>query len=89
MLFTRENLSDHSPELISAMMEAFTFVWTALYSHVPVNGAGAEEVKIALSRTIVALAAKGITDVQDLRRLALDDMALREVKITSRTCGWS
>ena len=77
MPFTRENLSDYSPELISAMMEAFTSVWTALSSHVPVNGDGAEELKIALSRTIVALAAEGITDLQDLRRRALEEMAFR------------
>lgn len=80
MPFTRENLSDYSPELINAMMQAFTSVWAALYSHVPVNGEGAEELKIALSRTIVALAAEGIADLQELRRRALEEMAFQFIK---------
>jgi hypothetical protein len=32
--------------------------------------------KIALSRTLIALAAEGITDPQELRRRALENMAL-------------
>jgi hypothetical protein len=47
---------------------------------VPVNGEGAEELKIALSRTIVALAAEGIADLQELRRRALEEMAFRFIK---------
>lgn len=77
MPFTRENLNGYSPELINAMMEAFTSVWAVLYSHVPLKGDGVEELKVDLSRTIVALVAGGVTDPKDLRRLALERMALR------------
>ena len=76
MPFTRENLNGYSPELINAMMVAFTSVWAVLYSHVPLKGNGVEN-KVDLSRTIVALVAEGVTDPKDLRRLALERMALR------------
>jgi hypothetical protein len=75
--FSREKLNLYSPELINAMTQAFTAVWTTLYSHLPIDGDGADELKIALSRTIIALAAEGVRDPKELRRRALENMALR------------
>ena len=80
MPFTHENLDGYSPELIDAMMEAFTAVWGTLYAHVPLNGSSAEGLKIELSRTIVALVAEGVTDPNELRRRALENMALQPIK---------
>jgi hypothetical protein len=74
---SRERLSLYSPELINAMTQAFTAVWTTLYSHLPMDGDGADELKIALSRTIVALVSEGVRDPKELRRRALENMALR------------
>jgi hypothetical protein len=51
-------------------------VWTTLYAHVPTVGDQAKELKITLGRTLVAPAAEGITDPQELRRKALENMAL-------------
>jgi hypothetical protein len=51
-------------------------VWTTLYAHVPTVGDQAKELKITLSQTLIALAAEGITDPQQLRRRALEKMAL-------------
>ena len=67
----------YSPELLRALEQAFEAVWTTLYAHVPVEGDCAEQLKIELSRTLVALAAEGVTEFQELRRRALEAMALR------------
>ena len=73
-----DHLTDgYSPELLRALEQAFEAVWTTLYAHVPVEGENAKELKIALSRTLVALAADGVTEFQELRRRALEAMALR------------
>jgi hypothetical protein len=67
----------YSPELLDAIEQAFEAVWTTLYARVPVEGDVARELKIELRRTLVALAAEGVTEFQELRRLALEAMALR------------
>jgi hypothetical protein len=75
--FSRENLDGCSSEVINALQLAFEDVWAILYAHIPMNGEAATELKIVLSRTLVALASDGVTDRKELRRLALESMALR------------
>ena len=76
MPFTDQPIDGYSPELISALERACEAVWVTLYAHVPVDGDAAKELKIALSRTLVALAADGVTEFQELRRRALETLAL-------------
>jgi hypothetical protein len=80
MPFSRENLNGYSPELLDAMTQAFTAVWSTLYSHMPIDGDEASELKVALSRTIVGLAAQGISEPRELRRLTLESMALKSIR---------
>jgi hypothetical protein len=66
-----------NPEVVAAMERAFQDVWAVLYAHLPLDGGDAvKEQSIALSQTLVALVADGITDPQELRRKALEVMAL-------------
>jgi hypothetical protein len=69
-------LKSYSPELVEALENAFAAVWTTLYAHVPVEGDDAKELKIVLSRTLVSLAAGGVSEPQELRRRALETIAL-------------
>ena len=73
-----QSLKSYSPELLKALEDAFAAVWTTLYAHVPVEGDDAKELKITLSRTLVALAADGATEFQELRRRALETIALND-----------
>jgi hypothetical protein len=75
-LTTDESLKCYSPELLNTLEEAFAAVWTTLYAHMPIEGDDPKELKIALGRTLVRLAAEGITDPKDLCRKALESMAL-------------
>jgi hypothetical protein len=71
------SLPQENPELVAALERAFQDVWAILYAHIPVDGGAAgKEQAIALSQTLVALAADGITDPQELRRKALETMVL-------------
>ena len=71
-----ESLKSYSPELLNTLQEAFAAVWTTLYAHMPIEGEDSQELKITLGRTLVRLVAEGIIDPKDLRRKALEDMAL-------------
>lgn len=64
------------PVVIKAIESAFASVWSVLYAHIAPDGEMHKEVGIALSRTLVAFAAEGVTDPQELRRKALVMMAL-------------
>ena len=71
------SLPHENPEVVAALERAFQDVWAVLYAHLPLGGGDAvKEQSIALSRTLVALAADGITDPQELRRKALETMVL-------------
>jgi hypothetical protein len=70
------SLPRDNPEVVAALERAFQDVWAVLYAHLPLDGAASKEQAIALSQTLVALAADGITDPQELRRKALETMAL-------------
>ena len=73
---TSPTSNSYSPELLAALERAFKFVWETLYAHVPVDGDAAKELQIKLSRTLVALASDGLTNSADLRRRALEMLAL-------------
>ena len=73
---TDQPLNGYSPETIAAIEHAFEAVWTTLYAHMPTDGDQSKEVRIALSQKLIELAAGGITDRQELRRKALEGMAL-------------
>jgi hypothetical protein len=75
---TDQPLNGYSPQTIAAIEHAFEAVWTPLYAHMPTDRDRdqSKELRIALSQTLIELAATGITDPQELRRKALESMAL-------------
>ena len=77
MSITTQFPDSHSPSLIGAIERAYEAVWSTLYAHMSSDRDQSQELKIVLSQTLVALAANGITDPQELRRKALETMALR------------
>jgi len=76
MTTTAQFPESYGPLLIDAIERAFDAVWTTLYARMPSDGYQSKEMKIVLSQTLVALAANGITDPQELRRKAIETMAL-------------
>ena len=76
MPFSDHPTDGYSPELLSVLEQAFEAVWVTLYAHVPIEGDEAKDLKI-VGRTLVALAAGGVTEFQELRRRALETMVLR------------
>jgi|GraSoiStandDraft_4_1057263.scaffolds.fasta_scaffold4637810_1 hypothetical protein len=74
---TSTNSLPQNPEVVAAIERTFQDVWAVLYAHLPLDGGDAvKEQSIALSQTLVALAADGITDPRELRRKALEAMVL-------------
>lgn len=65
----------YSPELLAAIDKAYEAVWTTVCTQVLPDVVRSTELKITLSRTLVALASEGVTDPQELGRLALESMA--------------
>ena len=63
-------------ELLNALEKAFQAVRLTLYAHMRIEGDAAKELQTVLSRTLVALAADGVREPQELRRRALETMAL-------------
>jgi hypothetical protein len=74
-MMTTQFPDSYSPSLIDAIERAYNAVWTTLYAHMPSDGDQSKEMKIILSQTLLALVANGITDPQELRRKALENMA--------------
>jgi hypothetical protein len=67
----------HSPELLAALSQAFEASWEVLHAHEPEMGKERTiELSIDLSRRLVAFAADGVTDAEQLRTLVLRDMPL-------------
>jgi hypothetical protein len=74
---TSEFPNSYSPSVLAAIEQAFNAVWATLYAHVPPKDkAATQELSIALSQTLVRLVADGITDAEELRRKALENMVL-------------
>ena len=79
MTITAQFPQSYSPSLIDAIERAYDAVWATLYAHMHVDRHQSKELRILLSQTLVALAANGITDAQELRRKALETMALTTI----------
>ena len=73
---SHEDSNSYSPELLGSMEQAFKAVWQLLYAHMPIESDNAHELQIKLSQTLVSLASDGVTDPADLRRKAIETMAL-------------
>jgi hypothetical protein len=67
---------ENSRTNFDAIEQAFHSVWKTLYAHVSSDNRQAEELKVQLSQTLVSLVSDGITDPKELRRKALENMAL-------------
>jgi hypothetical protein len=66
----------HDPTLF-ALEQAFYDVWTVLAAHEPNRDLTEDhERKMELSRTLMVLAANGVTDMAELRRLGLKSLSL-------------
>jgi hypothetical protein len=66
----------YGPELLAAIDIAYEAVWTTVCMQGLSDAAQSAELKVKLSRTLVALASQGVSDPQELRRLALESMGL-------------
>jgi len=62
-----------NPVLLAALEQAFDATWPVIRAHEAGNDKGRmAELSMSLSRRLVELAADGVTDPQELRRLALE-----------------
>jgi hypothetical protein len=65
-----------SPQIIEVLERAFEDVWIVLAAHQEPGTECEPELGMSVGRTLVALAANGITDRQELRRQALQAIPL-------------
>ena len=74
----RDPLSDlYDPEMLAVMEQAFNSTWAVLEAHdISHDQTKNDELRMALSRIIVALVAQGVTDPGWLRKMALESMPL-------------
>jgi hypothetical protein len=74
----RDPLSDlYDPEMLAVMEQAFNATWAVLEAHdISHDQTKNDELRMALSRIIVALVAQGVTDPGWLRKMALECMPL-------------
>ena len=64
------------PKLLTELAQAFESIWLVMRAHEPLlDAARANELSIEISRKLVALAADGVTDPAQLRRLTLESSA--------------
>ena len=77
MTITTQFPASYSSSLTEAIERAYDAVWSTLYAHMSSDRDQSQELKIVLRQTLVALAANGITDPQELRRNALETTVLR------------
>jgi hypothetical protein len=66
----------YSPEDLAKLQEAFSAVWATLYPHMSTDDESGKELSVRLTRTLMALDAAGVTKPKELRRKALEVMAL-------------
>jgi hypothetical protein len=76
MAYYHELARDFSPEVMEVLAGAFEDVWTVLAAHQEPGTECEPEMGMAVGRTLVGLAADGVTDRQELRRRALAKIAL-------------
>jgi hypothetical protein len=71
-----QNLFD-DPKLVRELAQAFESIWLVMRAHEPLLDAErTKELAIEISRTLVELAADGVTDPAQLRRLTLESLPL-------------
>jgi hypothetical protein len=71
-----QNLFDN-PKLVVELAQAFESVWLVMCAHEPLLEADrAKQLSIEISRKLVELAADGVTDPVQLRRLTLRSLPL-------------
>jgi hypothetical protein len=65
------------PKLVTALAQAFESTWLVMQAHEPLLDADrVTELSIEVSRKLVELAADGVTDPAQLRRLTLESLPL-------------
>ena len=70
-------VGDHDDPTLFAIKQAFYDVWTVLAAHEPYRDRTQDdERKMELSRTLMVLAANGVTDLAELRRLGFRSLLL-------------
>jgi hypothetical protein len=62
------------PKLVTELAQTFESIWLVMRAHEQL--VDAEELSIEISRKLVALAADGVTDPAQLRRLTLESLPL-------------
>ena len=74
---SRYPVGDHGDPTPFALEQAFHDVWTVLAAHEPNRDLTEDhERKVELSRTLMVLAANGVRDLAELRRLGLKSLSL-------------
>ena len=77
------NWSD--PEVLAALERAFEATWPVIRAHeAGEDKARIAELSMALSRRLIELAADGVTDAQELGRLALETFPLTAPSLTPK-----
>ena len=70
-------VGNHDDPTLFALEQAFYDVWTVLAAHEPYRDRTQDvERKMELSRTLMVLAANGVTDIAELRRLGFKSLSL-------------
>ena len=70
-------VGDHDDPTLLVLEEAFYDVWAVLAAHEPYRDrTHDDERKMELSRTLMVLAANGVTDIAELRRLGFKSLSL-------------
>jgi hypothetical protein len=65
----------YNPEMLASLDRAFSAAWTVLQTHDPFRDLAKEnELRILLSQRLMALAADGVSDPDQLRELALESL---------------
>ena len=65
------------PKLVTELAQAFKSIWLVMRAHDPLLDADrAVDLSVEISRKLVELAAAGVTDPAQLRRLALESLPL-------------
>ena len=65
------------PKLVTELAQTFESIWLVMRAHEPLLDADrTKELSIEISRKLVELAADGVTDPAQLRRLTLESLPL-------------
>jgi hypothetical protein len=76
MYFASDLPTSFTPEIVAALEQAFEDVWKVLEAHLEPGSEHDAAWGSTISRTLVALAANGITERQQLRSQALGTLGL-------------